>query len=83
MGNQALECDLQARVRSHCPPDNKRVKPTVRLNNSLYAFLNNLLNVLPGVGRAKALGLARGHAMQHCGRKLKISSNVNIFNAKK
>jgi maltose O-acetyltransferase len=53
----------------------------MRLNRSLYGLLNNLLNVLPGIGRAVVLRgwLARA-ALKHCGRKLKISSNVSIFN---
>ena len=56
----------------------------MRLNNSLYLFLNNLLNLLPGVGRANTLrGWLAGMALQHCGRKLQISSGVNIFDAKK
>ena len=49
----------------------------MKLNSSLYAFLNNLLNVLPGFGRADALrGWLASMALKGCGRKLKISSNV-------
>jgi maltose O-acetyltransferase len=54
----------------------------MRLNSSLYAFLNNLLNLLPGFGRSNTVrGWLARMALKGCGRKLKVSSNVHIFNA--
>jgi maltose O-acetyltransferase len=56
----------------------------MRLNTTLYALLNNLLNVLPGFGRSNSVrGWLARTALKGCGRRLKISSNVNIFNAEK
>ena len=53
----------------------------MRLNSSLYGLLSNLLNVLPGIGRAVVVrGWLARTALKRCGRKLKISSNVSIFN---
>ncbi len=44
----------------------------MRLNSSLYALINNLLNVLPGFGRANTLrGWLARTALKRCGRKLK------------
>jgi len=53
----------------------------MKLNRSLYSLLNNLLNALPGFGSALSWrgSLAR-MALKRCGRNLKISSNVNIYN---
>ncbi len=53
----------------------------MKLNSSLYALFNNVLNVLPGFGSANTLRgwLARA-ALKCCGRKVKISSHVFIFN---
>jgi len=53
----------------------------MKLNRSLYAFLNNLLNILPGFGGALAWrGRLARMAFKQCGKNLKISSNVNIYN---
>jgi maltose O-acetyltransferase len=54
---------------------------TMKLNSSLYAIMNNLLNVLPGFGRADALrGLLARTALKGCGRRLRISCHVLILN---
>jgi maltose O-acetyltransferase len=56
----------------------------MRLPNSLYSFFNNMLNVLPGIGRANTVrGWLARMALKCCGRKLKMSTGVNIFNADK
>lgn len=53
----------------------------MKLNRALYALLNNLLNVLPGFGTALSWrGWLARMALHRCGRNLKISSNVNIYN---
>jgi maltose O-acetyltransferase len=53
----------------------------MKLNSSVYALLNNLLNVLPGFGRAVVVrGWLARTALKRCGKQLRISSNVNIFN---
>jgi maltose O-acetyltransferase len=53
----------------------------MKLNSSLYALLNNLLNVLPGFGSANTLrGWLARTALMRCGTKVKISSHVFIFN---
>ncbi len=53
----------------------------MKLNCWLYVLLNNLLNVLPGFDSANSLrGWLASLALKRCGRKLQISSNVNIFN---
>ena len=53
----------------------------MRLNRTLYAFLNNLLNIFPGFGRALSWrGNLAAMAFKSCGRNPKISSNVNVYN---
>lgn len=53
----------------------------MKLNRSLYSLLNNLLNILPGFGGALSWrGKLASMAFKSCGRNLKISSNVNIYN---
>jgi maltose O-acetyltransferase len=53
----------------------------MKLNRSIYAFLNNLLNVFPGFGSPLSWrGRLAGLAFEQCGKNLKISSNVNIYN---
>ncbi len=53
----------------------------MKLNRSLYALLNNLLNVLPGFGWALSWrGILARMALKGCGRNLKISCSVNIYN---
>jgi maltose O-acetyltransferase len=53
----------------------------MKLNSALYSLFNNLLNVLPGFGRANTLrGWLAGMGLKRCGRNVKISSHVHIFN---
>jgi len=53
----------------------------MKLNSSIYGFFNNILNILPGIGRSNGLrGWLAGMALKSCGRKLQVSSGVNFFN---
>lgn len=53
----------------------------INMNKSVYAFLNNCLNVLPGFGKALSIrGMLASKAIKSCGSNLKISSNVSIYN---
>ncbi len=53
----------------------------MKLNSSLYALLNNLLDVLPGFGGAVVVrGWLARTALKRCGKQLRISCHVSIFN---
>jgi len=52
-----------------------------KIGRTPYSFLNNLLNILPPYGRALDVrGFLASKALKGCGRRLRISSNVNIYN---
>ncbi len=54
------------------------------MNKSTYAFLNNCLNVFPPYGKALDWrGRLARRVLKECGARLRISSNVNIYNPEK
>jgi len=53
------------------------------MKKTTYAFLNNILNVLPPYGKALSIrGKLAIKVLNNCEGNLKISSNVNIYNPK-
>lgn len=54
------------------------------MNRSVYAFLNNCLNIFPPFGRALDWrGRLAKYALKQCGKRLRMSANVNIYNPDK
>ncbi len=67
--------------RHKCVFNQPRINTIFMLNRTLYSFLNNFLNFLPPYGIALDIrGYLASKALNRCGRRLRISSNVNIYN---